>query len=608
LEAVDPVTIGRTRAKQDRAGEGGRSKYLPLLVHGDAAFAGQGIFAETMNFADLNSYTVGGTIHVIVNNLVGFTTNSREEHSERFSADLARRQSIPIFHVNAEDVDAVVRVGRIATEYRYTFGTDVVIDLIGYRRHGHSEVDDPTVTQPLLYKAIKEHPPLWELYSKRIGAEEEAKAAFAQAKVEYEAGQKGAKAITKKPTMRDLPRYWDQYYGGRHKTEYEVETGISAGEIAELTQKLTTYPDGFHIHAKVKKLLEQRAEMGEGKRDVDYGMAEAFAFASLVRQGIPIRMSGQDSRRGTFNQRHSVLLDIENEDEYVPLQHIAVDQGRCEIYNSTLSEAGVMGFEYGYSRDFPEALVLWEAQFGDFANVAQAVVDQFVCAGEDKWGLLSGLVLLLPHGYEGQGPEHSSARIERYLQLAARDNFQICQPSNAAQYFHLLRRQALRHWRKPLVVFTPKSMLRHPDACSPVSDLTHQRFLPVIPDESVTNVQRILVCTGKIGHELNVERQRRKDDRTAIIFVDQLYPFPEAELAAALAQHPQARDIVWVQEEPANMGALFYMLPRLRHIAGERPVMAVKRSASASPSTGSAKAHEVEQKTLITLAFTNVKE
>jgi 2-oxoglutarate dehydrogenase E1 component len=608
LEAVDPVTIGRTRAKQDRAGEGGRSKYLPLLVHGDAAFAGQGIFAETMNFADLNSYTVGGTIHVIVNNLVGFTTNSREEHSERFSADLARRQSIPIFHVNAEDVDAVVRVGRIATEYRYTFGTDVVIDLIGYRRHGHSEVDDPTVTQPLLYKAIKEHPPLWELYSKRIGAEEEAKAAFAQAKVEYEAGQKGAKAITKKPTMRDLPRYWDQYYGGRHKTEYEVETGISGGEIAELTQKLTTYPDGFHIHAKVKKLLEQRAEMGEGKRDVDYGMAEAFAFASLVRQGIPIRMSGQDSRRGTFNQRHSVLLDIENEDEYVPLQHIAVDQGRCEIYNSTLSEAGVMGFEYGYSRDFPEALVLWEAQFGDFANVAQAVVDQFVCAGEDKWGLLSGLVLLLPHGYEGQGPEHSSARIERYLQLAARDNFQICQPSNAAQYFHVLRRQALRHWRKPLVVFTPKSMLRHPDACSPVSDLTHQRFLPVIPDESVTNVQRILVCTGKIGHELNVERQRRKDDRTAIIFVDQLYPFPEAELAAALAQHPEARDIVWVQEEPANMGALFYMLPRLRHVAGERPVMAVKRSASASPSTGSAKAHEVEQKTLITLAFTNVKE
>jgi 2-oxoglutarate dehydrogenase E1 component len=608
LEAVDPVTIGRTRAKQDRTGKGGRSKYLPLLVHGDAAFAGQGITAETMNYADLKSYTVGGTMHVIVNNQLGFTTNARDEHSERFSADLARRQSIPIFHVNAEDVDAVVRIGRIATEYRYTFGTDVVIDIIGYRRHGHSEVDDPTVTQPLLYKAIKEHPPLWEIYARHSGLEDEAKEVFAQAKAEYETGQKDAKSITKKPTMRDLPRYWDQYYGGRHKAEYEVETGISAEEIAELTEKLTTYPEGFHIHPKVKKLLEQRAEMGQGKRDLDYGMAEAFAFASLVRQGIPIRMSGQDSRRGTFNQRHSMLLDIENETEYVPLQHIAADQARCEIYNSTLSEAGVMGFEYGYSRDYPEALVLWEAQFGDFANVAQAVVDQFVCAGEDKWGLLSGLVLLLPHGYEGQGPEHSSARIERYLQLAARDNFQICQPSNAAQYFHLLRRQGLRHWRKPLVVFTPKSMLRNPDASSPVTDLTHEKFLPVIPDDSVTDAQRILVCTGKIGHELNVERRRRKDDRTAIIFVDQLYPFPEVELIAAFAQHPEARDIVWVQEEPANMGALFYMLPRLRHIAGERPVMTVKRSASASPSTGSAKAHEVEQKTLITLAFTNGKD
>ena len=278
----------------------------------------------------------------------------------------------------------------------------------------------------------------------------------------------------------------------------------------------------------MKKLLEQRAEMGAGKRDVDYGMAEALAFASLVKAGIPIRMSGQDSRRGTFNQRHSVLLDIEDETEYVPLRNIAPGQARCDIYNSTLSEAGVMGFEYGYSRDYPEALVLWEAQFGDFANVAQAVIDQFVCAGEDKWGLLSGLVLLLPHGYEGQGPEHSSARIERFLQLAARDNFQICQPSNAAQYFHLLRRQALRHWRKPLVVFTPKSMLRHPDACSPIEDFTHQRFLPIVPDTGAENAKRILVCTGKIGHELRVERQRRKDTSTAIIFLDQLYPFHEA--------------------------------------------------------------------------------
>ncbi|MGC2198254.1 MAG: 2-oxoglutarate dehydrogenase E1 component [Terriglobales bacterium] len=608
LEAVDPVTVGRTRAKQDRAGEGGREKYLPLLVHGDAAFAGQGITAETMNYADLPGYTAGGTIHIIVNNLVGFTTSYREEHSERFSADLARRQSIPIFHVNAEDVDAVVRVGRMALEYRYAFGTDVVIDMIGYRRHGHSEVDDPTVTQPLLYKAIKAHPPLWEIYAEDAGLETEAPAKAAEVKAEYEAGQKNAGSITKKPTMRDLPSYWDGYFGGRYKPEFEKETGVSTEELTELTPKLTTYPAGFHIHPKVKKLLEQRAEMGGGKRDVDYGMAEALAFASLVKSGIPIRMSGQDSRRGTFNQRHSVLLDIENETEYVPLENIAPGQARCEIYNSTLSEAGVMGFEYGYSRDYPEALVLWEAQFGDFANVAQAVIDQFVCAGEDKWGLLSGLVLLLPHGYEGQGPEHSSARIERFLQLAARDNLQICQPSNAAQYFHLLRRQALRHWRKPLVVFTPKSMLRHPDACSPIEDFTHQRFLPVVRDTGAVDAKRILVCTGKIGHDLRVERQRRKEQSTAIIFLDQMYPFPEAELKAALEQHEDAREVVWVQEEPANMGALFYMMPRLRHIAGERAVLSVKRSASPSPSTGSAGAHEVEQKTLLTLAFTSGKD
>ncbi len=608
LEAVDPVTIGRTRAKQDRAGEGGREKYLPLLVHGDAAFAGQGVFAETMNYADLRGYTVGGTVHIIVNNLVGFTTSYLEEHSERFSADLARRQSIPIFHVNAEDVDAVVRVGRMALEYRYSFGTDVVIDMIGYRRHGHSEVDDPTVTQPLLYKAIKEHPPLWEIYAEDTGTETEAQAKVADVKAEYEAGQKRAGSLTKKPTMRDLPTYWDDYYGGRYKPEYERETGLSAEELTELTSRLTTYPAGFHIHPKVKKLLEQRAEMGAGKRDVDYGMAEALAFASLVKAGIPIRMSGQDSRRGTFNQRHSVLIDIENEREYVPLQNVAPGQARCEIYNSTLSEAGVMGFEYGYSRDYPEALVLWEAQFGDFANVAQAVIDQFVSAGEDKWGLLSGLVLLLPHGYEGQGPEHSSARIERFLQLAARDNFQICQPSNAAQYFHLLRRQALRHWRKPLVVFTPKSMLRHPDACSPVADFTHKQFLPVVPDTGAVDAHRILIGTGKIGHELRVERQRRKDQNTAIIFLDQMYPFPEAELKTAINQHASAREVVWVQEEPANMGPLFYTLPRLRHIAGERAVLSVKRSPSPSPSTGSAGAHEVEQKTLLALAFSNGKD
>jgi len=603
LEAVDPVTVGRTRAKQDRMGAGGAQKYLPLLVHGDAAFAGQGITAETFNFADLQGYTVGGTVHVIVNNLLGFTTGWNELHSSRFAAQLARRQSIPIFHVNAEDVDAVVRVGRIALEYRYTFGSDVVIDMIGHRRHGHSEVDDPTITQPLLYKAIKNHPPLWEIYAEDSGAEH-VQAKVEQVRHELETAQEKAGSITKKPTLRDLPSYWDKYRGGCYKREYEVETGLSSEELSEITERLTTYPVGFHIHPKIKKLLEQRAEMGKGKRLVDYGMAEVLAFGSLVKHGIPVRLSGQDTRRGTFNQRHSVLADIENEQEYVPLQQISPDQARCEIYNSTLSEAGVLGFEYGYSRDYPEALVLWEAQFGDFANVGQAIIDQFVSAGEDKWGLLSGLVLLLPHGYEGQGPEHSSARIERFLQLAARDNFQICQPSNAAQYFHLLRRQALRTWRKPLVLFTPKSMLRHPEASSPIQAFSHQRFLNVLPDNDVTDAKRILICTGKIGHELRMERKKRKDNSTAIVFLEQLYPLPEAELAAELERHASARDVVWAQEEPANMGALFYMLPRLRRISGKRPVLSVKRSASASPATGSAKAHEVEQKTLLSLAFT----
>jgi 2-oxoglutarate dehydrogenase E1 component len=603
LEAVDPVTIGRTRAKQDRAGADGTKKYLPLLVHGDAAFAGQGILAETLNLADLRGYSVGGTVHVIVNNLLGFTTLYKEEHSARFAAQIARRQDIPIFHVNAEDVDAVIRVGRMALDYRYQFGSDVVIDLIGYRRHGHSEVDDPTVTQPLLYKAIKSHPSLWEIYAEDTEAANAKERADA-VRAEFEAAQVKAKTIRKKPLLRELPGYWSAYKGGRFKPQYEVETGIPAAELRELTARLTTAPEGFHVHPKVAKLLEQRAEMGEGKRAVDYGMGEALAFASLVKAGVPVRMSGQDSRRGTFNQRHSVLLDVENEQEYVPLQHIAEGQAGCEIYNSSLSEAGVLGFEYGYSRDYPETLVLWEAQFGDFVNVAQAVIDQFISAGEDKWGLLSGMVLLLPHGFEGQGPEHSSARIERFLQLAARDNFQICQPSNAAQYFHLLRRQALRHWRKPLVVFTPKSMLRHPDASSPIDALTHKQFLNVLPDHEVSDARRILLCTGKIGHELRAERKARGDGSTAVVFLEQLYPFPDAELAAEFERHPHAKDIVWVQEEPANMGALFYVQPRLKRSAGKRHVLSVKRSASATPATGSAKAHEVEQKTLLTLAFT----
>jgi 2-oxoglutarate dehydrogenase E1 component len=371
--------------------------------------------------------------------------------------------------------------------------------------------------------------------------------------------------------------------------------------VAELARLTTVVPDSFSVHLKVKKLFEQRLEMAAGTRAFDYGMAELTAFASLLTAGTPVRLTGQDSQRGTFNQRHAVVIDVETEARYTPLAHAS--DTRFEVYNSMLSEAAVLGFEYGYSRDSPETLVLWEAQFGDFANGAQIIIDQFIAAGEAKWNLLSGLVMLLPHGYEGQGPEHSSARVERYLQLAAGDNIQICQPSTAAQYFHLLRRQALRTWRKPLVVFTPKSMLRHADASSSLTDFAAARFLNVIPDNAVKAPRRLLVCTGKIGHNLRVEREKRKDMSVGIVFLEQMYPWPEQEMQAALDQHPEATEVVWVQEEPANMGAFSYVMPELRRMAGDRAVLSVKRSAVASPATGSAKAHEMEEATLIDLAF-----
>ena len=615
LEAVDPVVMGRARAWQERVGAAGKQCILPMILHGDAAFAGQGIWAETLNLASIHGFNVGGTIQVVVNNLLGFTATPEESNSSRFATDLAKRLPIPIFHVNAEDPDAVVRVAEIAASYRQTFGSDVVVDLIGYRRHGHSEVDDPTVTQPRRYAKIKEHPPLYKLYAAKLGVDPSAEVAAVQA--EFLEHQRRATQHDEKhdehagfvmKRMHSLPEYWTPYCGGPLAPDDTPRTGLDAPEIESLTAALTRAPEGFHVHPKVAKLLEQRAEMGAGKRPVDYGFAELLAYASLLKSGTPVRLTGQDSQRGTFNQRHSVFIDTETEQRWSPLAHVGhgpdgQPQGKWEVYNSMLSEAACLGFEYGFSRDFPEALVLWEAQFGDFANGAQIIIDQFLAAGEAKWGLLSGLVLLLPHGYEGQGPEHSSARIERYLQLAAQDNLQIAQPSTAAQFFHLLRRQAMRKWRKPLVVFTPKSMLRHPDAMSAAADFSATAFETVLADTTVKNPRRLLVCSGKIGHNLRVERAKRKVEDVAILFVDQLYPWPESDLLRALEMHPAAKEIVWVQEEPANMGALSFVMPRLRQIAHDRPVIAVKRTASASPATGSAKAHELEERTLIDLAF-----
>jgi len=467
-------------------------------------------------------------------------------------------------------------------------------------------VDDPTITQPRLYDKIKNHPPLWKLYAERVKVD--AMKTVEAVRAEYEVEQTKAGKLKKTPRLRQLPEYWSAFHRGKFKPEYEVDTGVPAEKLAEITDKLVSVPAGFHVHPKIVKLLEQRAEMGHGRRAIDYGFAEALAFGSLLEEGTPIRLTGQDSQRGTFNQRHAVLVDTENEVNYVPLAALAKQSERqpfCEIYNSSLSEAGCLGFEYGFSRDYPEALVLWEAQFGDFVNGAQVIIDQFISAGEDKWDLPSGIVMLLPHGFEGQGPEHSSARLERFLQLAAEENIQICQPSSAAQYFHMLRRQVRRPWRKPLVVFTPKSMLRHPDASSGIQEFAQPRFLPIVPDRDVADARRILIASGKVGHELKAERRRRKDSGTAVLFLDQLYPLPRLEIRAALEAHPRAREVIWVQEEPRNMGAFSYLMPRLTQLVQERglSLRSVKRSSSASPATGSAKAHELEQKTLLSLAF-----
>jgi 2-oxoglutarate dehydrogenase E1 component len=602
LEAVNPVVMGRARAWQIRMGEEGKQRVLPIILHGDAAFAGQGITAESLNMASLTGYGIGGTMHIITNNLLGFTANPEESNSTRFATDLAKRLPIPIFHVNGEDPDTAMRIAAIAAEYRQRFHSDVVVDLIGYRRYGHNEADDPTVTQPRRYAIIKNRPFLYQLYAKSIGVDPAAEAKTIQEK--FLAEQTEATKASRKPKLSKLPDYWKPYHGGElSEADETISTGISAERVLDLSRLSNSYPAGFHIHPKVQKLYEQRLEMAEGKRLFDYGAAELLAYASLLTDGTPVRLAGQDSQRGTFNQRHSVLVDTETEVRYAPLDHMTDTQARFEVHNSLLSEAAALGFEYGYARDYPEALVLWEAQFGDFVNGAQTIIDQFIAAGEAKWGLLSGVVMLLPHGYDGQGPEHSSARMERFLQLAASDNMVIAQPSNACQYFHLLRRQALRSWRKPLVIFTPKSMLRHPDSTSTVAEMGKPAFENVLPDNDVKNPRRLLVCSGKIGHNLRVERAKRKDFSVGIIFLEQLYPWPEAELEAAIDQHPEAEEIIWVQEEPANMGAFFYVMPLLRRLAGDRTVLSVKRHASASPATGSAKAHEIEEKTLIDLAF-----
>jgi 2-oxoglutarate dehydrogenase E1 component len=605
LEAVNPVLMGRARARQMRCSDPDATHLvLPICLHGDAAFAGQGITSETLNLATLEGYGVGGTVHVIVNNLIGFTAEPLSLHSSLFSSDAAHRIQIPVLHVNAEDPEALERAGRFALDYRNRFGSDVLIDLVGYRRYGHSEVEDPTTTSPLLYERISERPLLHEQLAEHWGigpteVEEQRKAVEADLDVAQERGRQQKT----RPRISQLPYWWNDYVGGQYDPDREVHTAVPGPVLDRLAQRIAEVPDGFTIHSKLGRFLDQRQKMLRGEAPLDFGAAECAAFASLLLEGRRIRLSGQDCRRGTFNHRNAALVDPKTGAVHVPLAHLSEEQGPVEIIDSPLSEAAILGFEYGFSRDWPDALVLWEAQFGDFANGAQIIIDQFLAAGEDKWSLLSGLVMLLPHGYEGQGPEHSSARIERFLQLCSEHNLQIAQPSTAAQYFHLLRRQALRGWRKPLVVFTPKGMLRAKPACSDRRDISDGLFQPLIVDGDPSTAERILVCSGKIAHELAAERSRRQDERTVILRLEELYPLPETALHDALAEAPKARKVIWVQEEAANMGALAYVRPELQRLAGGRHVTSVKRSASASPATGSAKAHRLEQEALLRLAF-----
>jgi len=607
LEFVDPVVEGLVRARQDA--EQDRSSNLAVLLHGDAAFAGEGIVAETLNLSQLPGYTTGGTIHIIVNNQLGFTTPPEEGRSSTYSTDIAKMIQAPIFHVNSDDVEAAYNVLQIALDYRRKFQKDVVIDVIGFRKLGHNEGDEPTYTQPVMYQRIREHPGVRALYAKKLVAEgvmtdAEVATLMDERNRRYENAQLGAKAIVaKQGTPPALPEPAPE-----PESVEVMQTGVDQATLREIAHAITTVPRGFNLNPKIVGLLARRAKMVEGSTAVDWGMAEALAFGSLLSEGTAVRLTGQDTVRGTFSHRHAAFTDTQTGHEWAPLSQLS-EGAKYEIYDSPLSEAGALGFEYGYSVAAPGTLVLWEAQFGDFINAAQVIVDQFIAAGEEKWNQTSRIVLLLPHGYEGQGSEHSSARIERFLQLCAEGNMQVVNCSTAAQYFHVLRRQARQGPRKPLVVITPKSLLRLPDAASPVDQFTSGGFLPVMSDklqfvDEGANVNRVLLCSGKVYYDLVAERKKLEDSSTAIIRVEQFYPFPKNLLSEQLSRYSTATDIRWVQEEPENMGGWSFMEPRLLKLLGPKQALRyVGRPASASPATGSHTIHQMEQQRLVKEAF-----
>jgi len=618
LEAINPVIEGMVRAKQNHLGDTERARVVPVLMHGDAAFTGQGIVSETLGLSELEGYRTGGTIHIIVNNQIGFTTPPESYRFTPYPSDVAKIIQAPVFHVNGDDPEAAVQAARLAIAFRQQFKKDVIIDLVCYRRHGHNELDDPTFTQPVMYRTIAAHPTTLALYRQRLTAE----GVTTDADVDRRMKEFRDLLDDAHGYARDfMPRQPVFAFGGLWRglgwagDDWSANTAVSGEVLTEVVGAMTRVPDGFHLHPKVAKLMEQRAVMvREGER-IDWGCAEALAIGALVLEGVPVRMSGQDVGRGTFSHRHAVFCDTETGARYVPLDNIRAGQSKFLIFDSMLSENACLGFEFGFSCADPHKLVVWEAQFGDFANGAQVIVDQFISSSESKWQRMCGLVMLLPHGMEGQGPEHSSARLERYLQLCADMNMQVCNLTTPAQYFHALRRQMHRSFRKPLIIMSPKMLLRYKAAVSPLRDLTEGTFHPVLDELTPTTadlgvtidparVTRVILCSGKVYYSLLAGRAEREIDTTALVRVEQLHPFPRQELSAILAAYPQASQVYWVQEEPSNMGAWHFIWNQMRPILPDTHTLSyVGRRAAASPATGSYKIHQQEESDLINRAF-----
>ncbi|MEZ5980213.1 MAG: 2-oxoglutarate dehydrogenase E1 component [Planctomycetota bacterium] len=619
LEFVDPVAVGRMRAKQDYHGDAERKNGMTVLIHGDAAFAGQGVVQETLNLSQLDGYGTGGTLHIVVNNQVGFTTSPHDARSCTYPTDIAKFLQIPIFHVNGEDPEAVMQVVRLALEFRDAWKRDVVIDMWCYRRYGHNEGDEPAFTQPVMYQAIRKRKSVREAYLEHLlgmgGISSEEGDEIAESRrAALESDLERARSEGRPPAEDAMRGVWSGYRGGRDAEAPRVEAKLPVRRIAQFVEAGCDVPEEFEPHPKVVRLLEQRREMARGERPLDWATAELAAFAHLLSEGHPVRLSGQDSGRGTFSQRHAVLVDHRNGERCVPLASLAKGRARFDVWNSPLSEVGVLGFEYGYSLDTPHGLVAWEAQFGDFGNVAQVIVDQFIVSAEAKWNRLSGLVMLLPHGFEGQGPEHSSARLERFLSLGAEDNIQVANATTPAQYYNLLVRQVVRPWRKPLIVMTPKSLLRLPQATSSLEELAAGVFHRILPDPGrvgdvaidPTEVARILMCSGKVYYDLAAKREELGRTDVAILRLEQLYPLDPNDLAKALSPYPDRTEIVWVQEEPENMGAWPYLVTRherLQATFGDHEVRCVSRPRAAVPATGSHSAHALEQAEILDRAF-----